>query len=339
MFNNQSFFPVECDRCRYFHVGRVNAAVGLEVGIDDKDLPSLQRLTHVNDRAGDGAVGKRDIDELAPDSLAVLRSGGAVVVYFHSIAGARGCALCLRGRVVTGEGDAVEHLAFHRWTGDAQVAHHVVAAEAVHAVVHQEVVGKVGAQHLHVVVRHIVCAEHQNAGAVGHVEGHVEGLVLVANNVHVLASREEARMVSIDGVGHFLEQVRAFHTLALQQIHFRLFLNVGHGQVAVVVGWQLQLVSGLVSEHQFEVVELAVVAYIEGEVHVVGILAEDVLERVLQQVGDFGLEAAAQHGLNLCADVRPQLHFVVDAELVFAVGAVFIDGGAAGERQQLGRQE
>ena len=209
--------------------------------------------------------------------------------------------------------------------GDAQVGDHGVRAVEVDAVVHQEAVGKVAAADLQVAVVDVVGTYDEYAGTVDHVEGDVERLVDVADDVHVLTCREDADSVAVDGVGALLVYEEAVGLLGGGDADAALLHDVGQCQVAVVFGRQLQVVGGLSGIHDVGVVEAAVVVDVERQVYVVGKLAEDALQRVLQQVGHGRLEAAAQHGLHLCGEVGVQCHLVPHKEVCLAVAPIVVN--------------
>ena len=113
--------------------------------------------------------------------------------------------------------------------------------------------------------------------------------------------------------------------MGLCDVHLLFVEEVGKCQVSIVVHWQFQAVCGLTGVHDVIVMEAALFAGVEREVHVVGILAEDILEGVLEQVGHLVFETASQHGLHLCGQIRAQGHIIFDAEQGGAVAQILGD--------------
>ena len=203
--------------------------VGLEARLDDAQLCSLQGAVDVEDALGDGAVGERHVGTDLPQvHLAGIEASGG-----HR---GRQQLAVFGGEAHTAESDAagggrVLHL------GGAYNWGMVIGVCAVHQGI---AVGKAGGKYAHVFGMIARGVHDKSEGSVGHVEGHVERVVFVALDVHLLACGEQSCAVTVYGVSSLLLQSGGGCKVGVFVFHYVSCVgDVGECQVQVVFDGQV----------------------------------------------------------------------------------------------------
>ena len=99
----------------------------------------------------------------------------------------------------------------------------------------------------------------------------------------------------------------------------------------IVAHRQVQLIAGLIGVHDMLVMlqtGRVALRIVEREVDIVGIVGEDIVEVILQGLGQLDVRLRGQLGLQLCGHVRHQRQLIVHLRLLrglHAVAEVFVD--------------
>lgn len=211
--------------------------------------------------------------------------------------------------------------------------------------VHQGIaVGKAGGKYAHVFGMIARGVNDKSEGSVGHVEGHVERVVFVALDVHLLACGEQSCAVTVYGVSSLLLQSGGGCKVGVFVFHYASCVgDVGESQVQVVFDGQVECVLRLVGVHDVRLVlvpwQVGTGGVVEGEVDVVCIVGEYAAQVVGESLGHGLFLHGAQLGAQLGGDVGDELQAIVDVVVHAAVAHVFIDDGARVQGSEQGCEQ